>query len=516
MKTERTKNAARNIFWGLLNRCVLMVMPFITRTVMIHTMGMEYAGLGNLFTSILQVLSFSELGISSAIIFSMYKPVAEGDDKKICELLNFYRKAYLLIGFVILLIGIGLLPFLDLFIKGTVPKGINIQVLFSIYLINNIIGYFLFAYKQSIFLANQRADKISLINTILQFVSGLSQIIILLRFKSYYLYALVIPIITVVNNICVGILTNKYYPQYKPQGKLEKKELKAIEKKVGGMVFQKIGGIILTSVDTLVISTFLGLKVLAKYQNYYMVITALLGIMAVVMQSIIAVVGNSVATESKSKNLKDFKKLNFIYIWIITWCSCCLLCLYQSFIHIWLGKKALLSFGMVILFAVYFYVHKWCDMLYVYQEACGIWWETKFIPLISACINLTLNIILVKTIGLPGILISTIVAVVFIYDIGYARVLFKKYFNMADAYRNYWIRQIMYFISSIIVCCFTLYFCNMITVGSNIARIVIYGIVCVIVPNFIFVIFWKRTEEFVEAKLLVFGILRRKFAKGDN
>lgn len=501
---SRTENASRNIVWGILSKVISLGLPFVTRTVVIYTMGMQYVGLGSLFTSILQVLSFAELGIGSALVFSMYKPIAEGDDDKVCALLNFYRKTYRVIGCVILTFGLLMMPFLQYLIAGDLPNDINLQVLFLIYLLNNVLGYFLFAYKQSLFTASQRTDVISKIGMGLQLFSSIAQILALVLLHNYYAYAAVIPAITCLNNICVGVLTDKYYPQYKCKGEIEKEELHSIEKKVGGMVFQKIGGIVLTSVDTIVISAFLGLTSLALYQNYYYIITALFGFLTVIMQSIIAGVGNSVVSETVSKNYSDFKKFNFIYIWIVSWCTTCLLCLYQPFMQIWVGTENMFGMEMVVLFALYFFVHKWCDMLYVYQEACGIWWETKFVPIIAAIVNLVVNIILVKTIGLPGILISTIVSVVFIYDTGYAKVLFKTYFTSVDnGLKQYWNRQIRYILTASIACVITVAVCSLLTMESAWLRLIVNGIICVLIPNTVFVLAWKGLPEFVYAKYML-------------
>lgn len=502
-KIERTKNATRNIVWGIVNRLVMILLPFATRTVMIYTMGMQYVGLGSLFTSILQVLSFAELGIGGALVFSMYQPMALGDEKKICALLNFYKKTYRIIGFVILSVGLCIMPFIKLLIAGDIPNGINIYLLYVVYLLNNEIGYFLFAYKQSIFTASQRIDYISKINAVLNVVSGLSQIFILVLSHNYYLYVLVIPVITCINNICIGVLADRYYPQYKCKGKIDTKELFEIKKKVGGLIFQKIGGIVLSSVDTIVISAFLGLTSLALYQNYYYIITSLFGFLTVVMQSIVAGVGNSIATENIEKNYTDFKKFNFIYIWIISWCAICLMCLYQPFMELWVGKQNMLGIDMVILYAAYFFVHKWCDMLYVYQEACGIWWETKFVPLIAAVVNLVMNIILVKIIGLAGILISTIVAVVLIYDTGYAKVLFKTYFKETKGLRKYWSKQFFYFITTVIALGVTYWICQFVTVKSLLIKLVINAFICIIIPNVIFIISYHSLPEFNSSKQIV-------------
>lgn len=510
---SRTENASRNIVWGILSKIISLGLPFITRTVMINTMGMQYVGLGSLFTSILQVLSFAELGIGSALVFSMYKPIAEGDDKKVCALLNFYRKTYRVIGCVILIFGLAVLPFLQYLIAGDLPNDVNLRALFLIYLLNNVLGYFLFAYKQSLFTASQRTDMISKIGMGLQLISSIAQILVLELLHNYYAYAAIVPAITCLNNICIGILTDKHYPQYKCKGKIEKEELYSIEKKIGGMVFQKIGGIVLTSVDTIVISAFLGLTSLALYQNYYYIITALFGFLTVIMQSIIAGVGNSVVSETTLKNYLDFKKFNFIYIWIISWCTTCLLCLYQPFMQLWVGKDNMFSMEMVVFFALYFFVHKWCDMLYVYQEACGIWWETKFIPFVAAIVNLVVNIILVKAIGLPGILISTIVSVIFIYDTGYAKVLFKTYFASVDkGLKQYWNRQIRYILTASVACIITVMICSLLTIESALLRLILNGVVCMVIPNIIFALAWMRLPEFGYAKgmlMKVTGKLRK-------
>lgn len=508
---SRTKNASRNIFWGTLNKLISIGIPFATRTVMIYTMGMKYVGLGSLFSSILQVLSFAELGIGGALVFSMYKPIAEGNDKEVCALLNFYRKTYRVIGLVILIFGLLIMPFLRHLIAGETPDDINIYILFSIYLLNSILGYFLFAYKQSLFTASQRVDMISKITMILHLISGIAQIIILLSIHNYYAFAFVIPIITCLSNICVGKLTDKYYPQYRCEGNINKDELKSIQKKVGGMVFQKLGGIILTSVDTIVISTFLGLTALAMYQNYYYIITSLFAFLSVIMQSIVSAVGNSIATETVEKNYNDFKKFNFIYMWIVSWSTTCLLCLYQPFMKVWVGEKNMLGIGMVFLFAMFFFGHKWCDMLFVYQEACGIWWETKFVPLSAAIVNLILNIILVQVIGLPGILISTIVAVVFIYDIGYAKVLFKTYFKTIErGILKYWGRQLFYLGISIVASTITLFICNRFIFSSTIIKLITNFIICVFVPNVIFIISWHRLKEFHKTKEMLMKIVDKR------
>ena len=192
MNLSRTENASRNIAWGVLYKVVSLGLPFVTRTVLIYTLGMQYVGLGSIFSSILQVLSFAELGIGSALVFGMYKPMAEGNDEKVCALLNFYKKTYRIIGTIILVFGLLMMPFLKYLIAGDIPETINLQVLFSIYLLNNIIGYFLYAYKQSLFTASQRTDMISKIGMGLQLFSSVAQIFVLAFVHNYYLWKAIV------------------------------------------------------------------------------------------------------------------------------------------------------------------------------------------------------------------------------------------------------------------------------------------------------------------------------------
>ena len=510
MQGSRTKNSSRNMIWGFLNKTITILLPFVTRTAMIYTMGMNYVGLGSLFTSILQVLSFAELGIGSAIVFSLYKPIANEDEAKVSALLNFYRTAYRYIGIIILGVGLIMMPFLDKLVKGDIPNGINLQSLFAIYLINNILGYFLFAYKQALFTASQRVDIISKIGMILQLCLSIIQISVLFYFHNYYVYAIAIPVITVLNNLIIASVSNKSYPQYKPSGKINIEDRNEIRKKIGGMLFQKLGNIILNAADTIVISAFLGLSTLGVYNGYYLIVNSLFGFLTVIQQSIIPSIGNSIANESVEKNLADLKKIHFLYMWIVMWGCCCLLCLYQPFIRLWQGSDNMLSFTMVILFVAYFFSYKMGDICWMYREAMGLWWEARFIPLTSSIVNLGLNLCLVNLIGLPGILVSTIVSVALINVPWSSKVLFSKYFKSKLEFWLYLFRTIKYFIIMVTAAGLTWLVCNFIP-GDKFLTLVIKTIICLILPNCIILSISFKSKEFIAAKQLLKRLIPKFF-----
>ena len=237
MKLNKTKNTIRNLICGIINKLAITIIPFIIRTVIIKKLGSEYLGLSSLFTSILQILNLTELGFSSAIVYSMYKPIANNDKTTVCALLKLYKKIYSFIGIIILILGLMLLPFLNRLINGDVPNDINIYILYLIYLINTVLSYFLFAYKTSLLNAFQRNDIISNVNTVLHIIQSIAQLILLLVYKNYYLYVIIQPIITIFNNLICAIVVRKKYPEYKPEGKVNKEIKKDLRKKVTRTIY---------------------------------------------------------------------------------------------------------------------------------------------------------------------------------------------------------------------------------------------------------------------------------------
>lgn len=506
---SRTKNVGRNVYWGLINKAVSIVLPFIVRTVILYKLGTEYLGLSGLFVSILSVLSLTELGFGSALIYNMYEPMAIGDVKKVNALLNLYRRCYRYIGIIILLIGLLLVPFLKYFIHGDYPQDVNLHIIYFIYLFNTVLSYFLFAYKKSILYASQRVDMDSNINTFVAIIQNGVQILFVVLFENYYVYIVVLPFATIINNIWASYVVDKKFPQYTCQGELEKEDIKMVMKNVSGLIYQKIGGVVLLSVDNIIVSAFLGLHILAIYNNYYYIVTSLTGILAIVLKALKPSVGNSIAVESLEKNYKDFNKFNFIYVWIVSWCAITLMNLYQPFMRVWVGEDLMLSMPLVLLFVFYFFTNKWCDMTFVYQEAAGLWYENRFVAIIAAAVNLVLNVILVQIIGLAGVLISTIVSVVFIYDIGYAYVLFKYYFKNTMYIKEFFLSMLRYILVFFVIGVFTYVVCGYVNCGE-VMTLIVRGMICVCIPNFLAICTFRNNQHFISVKKMIKDFLKRK------
>lgn len=499
MGKNRTKNALRNILFGFILKFFQIFLPFFMRTVMIYTLGVEYLGLNSLFVSILQILNLSDLGFTQAMTYSMYRPLAENDRNKINDLLSLYRYYYFNIGLGILFFGILLIPFLSHFIMGEIPENINIYVLYGIYLTSTVLSYWMFSYKSCLLEANQRNDVISKINLITTLMQFILQLIVLLIWKNYYLYIVIQIIVQIATQLLILYYVHKMYPIYQPSKSVNKGYSREITTYVKDLATAKFGAVILNSSDTIVISSFLGLSVLAIYQNYYLLITSVIGFVSTILYGTLPGIGNSIITDSLDKVYSDFKFFSFVISWIVGIGTCCFLNLFQPFMFLWVGEQLMLEFSIVILLCVYFYIYEFNQLFNVYKDAAGLWRVDRFRPLITSMINLVLNIMLVQSIGLYGIILSTIISIMFIGIPWLLKNLFNSLFK--KNIKEYLIQVSKYVIITLLSC-FISY-----KIGERLNDTIYFSFILklllsVLIPSIMYFICFNETEEF--RKIIMF------------
>lgn len=503
MKIERTKNASRNILFGVLLKAYQIFVPFFMRTAMIYFMGVQYLGLNSLFTSVLHVLNLAELGVGSAMVYSMYKPISEDDENKICALMQLYKKYYRIIGLVVAVIGIILLPFIPKLIKGEVPSNINIYVLYILNLAATVLSYWLFAYKNSLLQAHQRTDvtsKITLITNTIQY--GL-QLFIIACFHNYYWYLIVALATQALTNIVTAVVVTKMFPRYKAVGNIDSAEIKDINQRIKDLFTSKLGTVIVNSADTIVISAFLGLSMLAVYQNYYFILTSVLGFVTIIFNSCTAGIGNSLIVETQEKNFNDLKKFTFMICWISCFCATCFLCLFQPFMRIWMhgNEDLLLDFSVVVCLSIYYFIYEINQLLNTYKDAGGMWHQDRFRPLVTALTNLGMNLIMVQYWGIYGVILSTVLSMVCVGMPWLFHNLFHHLFEV-KFFKEYFRKLMFYVLVSIISCVIGVFICSFINFG-DIVTLIVRMIICCIIPNVIFIIVYHNCEEFYQSLIIV-------------
>lgn len=505
MTENRTRNASRNLIWGVINKTVALLLPFATRTIILYLLGARFLGIGTLFTSVLSFLSLTELGLSSAIVYAMYRPIAQERTEEICALLNFYKKLYRIIGVVMLGIGTLILPFIPKLMNDDAPAGINVYILFYLFLINSVISYFFAGYRSSLLSAHQREDVSTKVLTLVSlFVQG-GQIIVLFLTRNFYAYA-VVPIVgTLLTNFCYYIVTKKMFPSISPSGKVDSTVKNEIKKRISGLIGTRLNSIVIHSADTIVLSSFIGLTITAQYGNYYTIFNAVCGFIAVLYTSVTAGIGNKLVKDSLVENKKLFDKLSYLNAWIVCFGSTCFLCLYEPFMKIWVGDEMKLGFLFTCLMVLYFFIYQIQRTILTFKDAAGLWYEDKLRPYISMIINLISNIILVQFIGIYGVVLSTIIS--FLISLPWAnKVLFENLFH--SSHRMNLVKILKYFVITAIACVATYCFCCICRGGllGLIERIIL----CCFIPNIIFVLISFKSEEFFYWKSMVIRIIKRR------
>lgn len=512
MKIQRTANATRNFVFGLILKLYQIIIPFIMRTVMIYYMGVEYLGLSSLFTSILEVLNLAELGIGAAMVYSMYKPIAEDDEDQVCALLNLYKKYYRCIGIVILIAGLVILPFIPYLVKSDIPSELNIYLLYVLYLLSTVFTYWLYAYKNSLLQAFQRVDIISKVTLLTNTIQYVFQLIAILRFHNYYMYILSTLVLQIFNNIFTAFIVKRMYPQYKAQGKVAEVELRDIRSRIKDIFTSKIGAVMTYSVDTIVISSCLGLSALAVYQNYNYVLTSVTGIVSIIFTSCLAGVGNSIIVESKEKNFRDLKKLSMLITCICSVGVCCFLSLYQPFMKIWVGNKLLLPYAAVVLFSIRFITFEFNQLFIMFKDAAGIWHEDRFRALLTAIANLILDLIFVKYWGTIGVIFATVFSELFIGIPWIIYNIFSTLFTERHQLKEYIVKMLGWVLKIAIIAVITTYFTNLLP-DQGIIMLLVKAIVTIIISSIFLFLFNFKSVEFKEMLLLLKNI-KGKFYKG--
>lgn len=503
---SRTYNTKRNIVASYILMIVQILFSFISRTVIVYTLGAEFLGLSSLFTSILQVLNIAESGFSSSIIYFMYKPLADGDTEKVNALLNYLRKIYKLVGGVILIVGLILTPFIEQLIKGDVPNDINVYILYLLYLFNTCISYFLFAYKISFLTAIQRLDITKYANLIVILLQYTLQLVALILFYNYYLFVIAMILGTGATNLFTAYISMKKYPEYNCKGNIDNKCKKDILKKVKGLLICNISGVTYNAFDSIIISAYIGLNSVAIYNNYFIIFSTVSSFVAIIRSSMQASVGNSVASESVEKNYSDLQLWQFLFSLIATWCAACLICLYQPFMTIWMGDNMLLPFIDVILLGCWFLEGTVQHAFYLYLSATGLWNEMKLPYICSTIFNLVMNIILGKFMGISGIVLSSLLAGIIFGLLWQCNIIFKSYFNKSSI--SYILNQFIYFIIAAVVIIVSYISCSFVVIGG-IRELLFKAVICIVITTGLLYALYHRNTHFTRSKYLILKVIQR-------
>ena len=491
MENSRTKKSLKNIFMGFINQFSTLILGFISRSIFIKFLGMELLGINGLFSDILNMLSMADLGFNTAMVYSFYKPIAENDTKKISALINFYKKIYNIIAATITILGLLLLPFLDLIVN--TDNEIPLLKVYYLFALAGVVISYLFVYKTSIIMADQKNYIISKITVIINFIKTIFQITVLIVFKNYIAYLGINLIFNFLNNYIVSRKAEKMYPYIKEKNELTKSDKKGIFENIKSIFLYKVSSIVLTSTDNTLISILVGTIFVGYYSNYLMVGNKVLSIIQIIFGALTASIGNVIVKEKSEKRYEIFEAIQSISFIICGIIITSFALLINDLISIWIGTKFI--FDNKVVLAIVFNIYLACVLqpLWTYREATGLYIKTKYIMCITAIINIVLSILLGRVWGVAGILMASVISRLLTYFWYEPMLLFKEYF-----FKPVW----KYFISI---------FMNLFIIGANIlffnvifksflvnswVLLIIKAIICVSSTSIVFMIIYCKSRGF--------------------
>ena len=484
----RTTFSIKNSAMQFITNISSIILTFVGRILFIKILGVEYSGLNGLFTNILTVLNLFELGISSSITFNLYKYVKNDDKDTIKSIMYFYKKAYRYIAILILFVGLLITPLIKYTIKD-ISIDINIYLIFILFLLSTVSSYIL-SYKRNLIIANQKNYIINLVEIVFILILNVLQIIVLFLTKNFYLYLVIKILCVLLENFVINHISNKLYPFLLDKNiePLNDDIKENIVSRIKTLIIHKTSGAVTNGTDNILISSFLGIVTAGLFTSYNYIVTSVKRLFSNVISAVTPSIGNLLVENNCDKNYMIYKRIVLFNFWIAVFTSTSLLLITQPFIKIWLGKDYLLDITVLISIVANYYQTMMRSTYNSFKEAAGIWIEDKYVPLAQLSINLISSIILLKTIGLPGVFIGTIISSFVVWFYSYPILVYKKLFNRRVI--NYYKEIFLYLLLFILIISLSF------VINLFLSNIFFSIMISLIVPNFLLYIFFKNTDEF--------------------
>lgn len=519
-KKTRTENTFLNTVAGLSAKMVNIVTGLVMRTLFIRLLGIEYSGISTLFSDILSTLSLAELGIGSAIVYALFKPVASGDHKKTAALMHYYKRAYQLVAAVVLIAGLAVVPFLDFIVKDVPNVKEDIRLIYILYVINSAVSYLLI-YRSTLLTAHQERRKATVIQIVVSLARVALEAVILLVFKNFLAYLIAGIIITRLQNYLISQMAKKRYPEIDkyPDERLTKQERDELGKNIRAMMLYKISRAIAGGCDSIIITSFFGASWVGMVGNYTIVINRVTAFINQLYNSASPSVGNLVTEDNTDKQHKTFRTMQFLAFWLACFCSVSFIVLFNPFIRIWFGKKYLMPMMLPIALTLYFFLNCLLHPVLTFRNTNGLFVQGKYRPIIMVVLNIALSVLGAYYWQKRGDVVTAIVFVKLATSV--AQLATAQWFDPWLVYKNVFKKPFIEYLKN-----FALYIgftaaCVALTywVGTLLPYINKYWTfflripLCLIIPNAAVILCFGRTQEFKDL-IAALKVMLEKWTKG--
>lgn len=498
---SRTINVVRNMLVGTGSQIITIFLAFVTRTVFIQVLDVEYLGVNGLFTNILLILSFAELGIGNAITFNLYKPLAKGDNNQLSALMNLYATAYKTIGIVIALAGLAVIPFMDVIIKDPPKIPENLNLIYLLFLFNTVLSYF-FVYKKSIITADQKNYIVVLYNQIFMVVQTIGQIAILLLTHNYIIFLVIQILCTFFNNFLTARKADKLYPflNKNKEARVTVEERQKIFDNIRALFMYKMGTVALNGTGNIIMSAMIGVAAVGLCSNYLLIIGAINNILCQFLNAFTASVGNLNAIAEKERKREVFEQICLIAVWLYGFASIGLMLFTNDLIQVWIGRSYLLPTVVLFTMLLNFYISGVQYAPFTYRTTMGLFVEGRWSPVAATVLNIGFTIFFAHFIGLVGIFLAASLSRMLTMWWVDPTLTYLKGFGQSPA--RYFLKYWVYLVMVVINFAVTKSIIDFIHLDGW-SGLIVKAFCCVVITNLIFLMMFYKTKEFKSSKQLL-------------
>ncbi len=494
---SRSSNTMKNSVVGIFVYIVNAVVSMVSRTIFIKIMGVEYLGVNGLYSNILTMLSLTDMGLFTVMMYSLYKPLAENDTERISSLIRYFNKLYNIIACIVALLGVAFIPILPYIVNNSSLEYGELIKYYLLILANNVCSYFAIS-KTTLIKADQQVSIIQTVTSVNNILMHIVQIVLLLLIKSYTVYLIVPVVITIINNLILSAITTRKYPYLRKKNDIPvDNEIKVyIKNNLKSTFVYKAGASIINYTDNILISILLGTVIIGYYTNYLTIVKFVNAIISILIQAVIASLGNYNSSQSSESKYSMFKLLLIIFYGLAAFCAASYFCVFSDFIALWIGEEYILNNLFLISLVFSEFVACISNPIWMTRETTGLFKEVRYVLLITAFINIVLSVILGKWIGLPGIIFATGISklvTMFLYE---PHILCKRIFNISSA--KYWC-----FVAVLLCACILPVLAGILLQRiqtENILIMLLKVLACAVITTLSFTAFFFKSEELKRIK----------------
>lgn len=498
---SRTEYSMLNIAAGVGGYALSVVLSLVNRMVFTRCLPAAYLGISGLFSNIFSMLALAELGISGAIVYALYKPLAENDEEKIATLVRVFGTAYRAVALVMGALGICVMPFLTMLVGEQPQIEESLHLIYLIFLFDTAGSYF-FTYRSTLLVAAQKNYLVTGVTYLFQCVLAVVQAVFLYTTRNYLGYLVIQVSCNMAAYICISRIAVRHYPYItrRDTKPLEPQEKKKIFRDMRALMTYQVSGVLVNSTDSIIITYFSGLLTTGLASNYTLLTNTLASLLKQVFNGLNSSVGNLNAVESDEKKFSMFQVTNLLNFWAFSWGTVGILFVSSDLVHLLFGESYVLEFSIPAVLALNFYTVGMQNAMWIFKHTMGLFRYGRFTQMFTAMLNLVFSIILGRVWGLFGILFATFLARLLTnlwYD---PYVIYKVAFKRRPLEYLWRYLGFLAVLAAQILLCMLL--CSFVRF-SPLVNVLLKGLVCSLVPNGLFFLIFRRTEEFRYCKGLL-------------